>query len=95
MQRFITTIKIVNEYTHIHIHPQAKSKKSNKNKVQQIDPVNKRNQKLYLPEQNQPKHKLEDKTKAMCQVGNKAMKTKLINMLNGKEGKKERIDMQS
>ena len=42
----------VTEYTHVHIHPQAKSKESNKNKIQQIDPVNKGNQKLYLPEQN-------------------------------------------
>ena len=29
------------EYTHICIHPRAKSKQSNKNKVQQIDPANK------------------------------------------------------
>ena len=36
------------EYTHIHIHPWAKWKQSNKNKVQYIDPVNKGNQKLYL-----------------------------------------------
>ena len=50
-QRFITTIKSVTEYTHIHIHPQAKSKQSNKYKVQQIDLANKGNQKLYLPEQ--------------------------------------------
>ena len=50
--RFITTIKSVTEYTYIHMHPQAKSKQSNKNKVQQIDPANKGNQKLYLPEQN-------------------------------------------
>ena len=48
-QRFIT-IKIVAVYTHI--HPQAKSKHPNKSKVQQIDPVNKGNHKLYLPEQN-------------------------------------------
>ena len=89
-QRFITTLKSVTEYTHIHIHPQAKSKKSNKNKVQQIDPVNKRNQKLYLPEQNQPKHKLEDKTKARCQLGNKALKIKLTDMLRGKERKKQK-----
>jgi len=34
-------------------------------------------------------HKLEDKTKARRQVGNKAMKTKLINMLRGKKRKKE------
>ena len=88
-QRFITTLKSVTEYTHI--HPQAKSEKSNKNKVQQIDSVNKRNQKLYLPEQNQPKHKLENKTKARCQVGNKAMKTKVTHMLRGKKRKKEQI----
>ena len=35
------------------------------------------------------KHKLENKTKARCQVGNKAMKTKLTNTLRGKERKKE------
>ena len=44
-------IKIM-EYTHIQIYPQAKSKQSNKNKVQQTDPVNKRNQKLCLPVRN-------------------------------------------
>ena len=33
------------------------------------------------------KHKLENKTKARCQMGNKAMKTKLTNMLRGKERK--------
>ena len=38
------------EYTHI--YPWAKSKESNKNKVQQIDLVNKGNQKLYLPVKN-------------------------------------------
>ena len=41
-------IKIM-EYTRLHIHPWAKSKQSNKNKVQKIDPVNKGNKKLYLP----------------------------------------------
>ena len=76
------------EYTHIHIHPRAKSKQSNKNKVQQIDPANKGNQKLCLSEQNKLKHKLEKKTKARCQVMNKAMKTKLTKMLRGKERKK-------
>ena len=34
------------------------------------------------------KHKLENKTKARCQVGNIAMKTKITNMLRGKEIKK-------
>ena len=40
------------EHTHIHIYPQAKSKQSNKNQVQQTDPANKGNQKLYLPVKN-------------------------------------------
>ena len=85
-------IKIM-EYTHIHIDPSAKSKQSNKNKVQQIDPANKGNKKLYLTseEQNELKHKLENKTKARCQVWNKARKTKLTNMLERK-GKKEKKD---
>ena len=49
-QRFITTIKSVTEYTHIHIYPSAKLKQSNKNKIQQIDPANKGNKKkLCLP----------------------------------------------
>ena len=40
------------EYAHIYIHPQAKSKQSNKNKVQQLDLANKGNQKIYLPVKN-------------------------------------------
>ena len=46
------TIESVREYTHTHIHPKAKLKPSNKNKVQQTDPVNKGNQKLYIPVKN-------------------------------------------
>ena len=40
---------------------------------------------------------MENKTKTMCQMGNKAMKIKLTHMLRGKERKKKnkRIDMQS
>ena len=53
--------------------------------------MNKGNQKLYLPEQNQLKHKMKNKIKARCQVGNKAMKAKLTNMLRGKERKEEQI----
>ena len=41
------TIKIM-EYTHTHKNPWAKSKQSNKNKVQEIDPVKKGNRKLCL-----------------------------------------------
>ena len=40
------------EYTHIHTHPWAKSKQSNKNKWQSIDPANKGNKKLNLPGEN-------------------------------------------
>ena len=36
------------------------------------------------------KAQTENKTKARCQVGNKAMKTKLTNMLKGKERKKRK-----
>ena len=62
-QRFITTIKSVIEYTHTHIHPYVKLKPSNKNKVQQIDPVNKGNQKLYLPVKNKTNKVTKWKTK--------------------------------
>ena len=44
-------IKIM-EYKHICIHPWANSKESNKNKVQQIDPASKGNQKSYLQVKN-------------------------------------------
>ena len=40
------------------------------------------------------RHKLEDKTKARCQLGNEAIKIKLTNLLRGKErrkGKKKQI----
>ena len=40
-------IKVM-KYAHAHIHPWAKSKQSDKNKVQKTDPANKGNQKLYL-----------------------------------------------
>ena len=36
-------------YIYTHTYPSAMSKQSNKNKIQQIDPVNKRNKKLCLP----------------------------------------------
>ena len=36
---------------------------------------------------------MENKTKARCQLGNKAMKIKPTNMLRGKKEQKERLDM--
>ena len=77
MQRFITTIKSVTAYTHTHIQTPVSKIKTVQQKIQQLDPVNKGNLKLYLPEQNYLKHKLENKTKARGQVGNKEMKAKL------------------
>ena len=51
------------EYTHIHVHPCAKSNQSNKHKVQQADPVNKGNPKLCLPLKNKTKAQTGKKTK--------------------------------
>ena len=47
-------------YTYI---PITKSKQSNKNKVQYIDPVNKENQKVYLPVKNKTNQSTNWKTK--------------------------------
>ena len=55
-----------------YIHPRAKSKQSNKNKVQYIDPVNKENQKVYLPVKNKTNQSTNWKTKlkqaANCRI---------------------------
>ena len=74
---------------YIHIHPWAKWKQSNKNKVQWIDSANKGNQKLYLPVKNKTYLSTNWKTKLMqvAKWGNKAMKTKRTNILRGKERK--------
>ena len=53
------------ENIHIRIQPWAKSKQFNKNKVQYIDPVNKGNQKLYLPVKNKTNLSTNWKTKLM------------------------------
>ena len=83
-------IKIM-EYTHIHKHPWTKWKQSNKNKVQDIDWImGIKEIKNYIYQlRTKLKHKLENKANARCQVGNKAVKTKLTNILRGKERKKE------
>ena len=57
--------------------------------------MNKGNLKLYLPEQNQLKDKVENKTNASCQLGYKVMKIKVTNMLRLKERNKQGIDIQS
>ena len=53
-------IKIM-DYTHIHIHPYAKSKQCHKNKVQQIDLANKGNKNLCLPVKNKTNKYVERK----------------------------------
>ena len=77
------------EYTHIHKHPCVKSKQPNKNTVQQIDQVNKGNKKLYVPVKNKTNLSTNQKTKLKqgAKWRNKAMKTKLINMLREKKRK--------
>jgi len=67
-----------------------KVKKSNKNIVQSVNPENKGNQKWYLPIKKKSKHKVEKKTTARNHVGKKAMKTKLTNMLRGRERKERK-----
>ena len=51
--------------------------------------MNKGNQKLYLPVKNKTNQSTnwKKKPKARCQLGNKAMKIKLTNILRGKERK--------
>ena len=51
------------EHTHIHIYPWAKSKQSNKNKGQDVDPVNKGNKIFYLPVKNKTNLSTNWKTK--------------------------------
>jgi len=53
-----------------------------------MDLVNKGNQKLYLSVKN--KTNLSTNSKTKLKVGNKEMKTKLTNMLRGKERKKRK-----
>ena len=51
-QKFITAIKCVTEYPHIHIHPLQNQNNPKKSRVQQTNPANKGNQALNLSEQN-------------------------------------------
>ena len=78
------------EDTHICIHPRAKSKQSNKNKVQQIDPATQeiKNYICHL-RTKLTKAQTGKQTKARCQAGNKAMKTKPTNMLRKRKERKE------
>ena len=78
------------EYTHTPIHPWAKWKQSKK-KYSRLIQWTKEIKKLYLPVKNKTnKYKLENKAKGRCQVGSKTMKTKLTDMLRGKERKKRK-----
>jgi len=66
-----------------------------KKKVKENDPASKGNQKLYQPiKRKLTKCKLENKTKAKCQLGNKAKKKKkkLTNILKKeRKRRKEKI----
>ena len=76
------------EYTHKHTHEQSQNSptKIKHNRLTQQTKEIKNG--IYQLRTKLTKHKLETKTKARCKVGNKAMKTKLTNMLRGKERKK-------
>ena len=80
------------EYTHIHIHPKQNQNSSAKRKYNRLTQRTKETKNYIYQLRTKLKHKLENKTKARCQLGNKAMKIKLTNMFRGKKG---RIDMQS
>ena len=78
------------EYT-IYIYTHEQSENSPTKIKQQIDPANKGNKKLYLPVKNKTNLSTNwKKTKARYQVGNRAMKTKLANMLEESKEEKER-----
>ena len=81
------------EYTHIYIYTQKQSQNSpRKIKYSRLTWKTKEIKNfIYQLRVKLTKHKLENKTKARCQVGNKAMKTKLTNILRGKERNKEQI----
>ena len=72
----------------LHIHPWAKSKLFNKNKVKKLAQQTKEiKNHIYKLRTKLTKVQRENKTKARCQVGKKAMKRRLSNMLRGKERK--------
>ena len=76
------------EYTHTDT-PISKAK-TVRQKWSMVDwPSKQREPKIISIRTKLTKHKLENKTKARCQLGNKSMKIKIINMLRGKERKKE------
>ena len=91
-------IKIM-EYMHRHIHPWAKWKQSQNNKIQQTDLSNKENQKLYLPVKRKRTVR-ESKQRNKCRkniIGFKKLKSKVIKKENKKkeeerkkEGKKKK-----
>ena len=80
-------IKII-EYTHIHLTHEQSQNSPTKIKYSRLTQQTKEI-KNYINQlrTKQLKYKLENKTKARCQVGNKAVKIKLTNMLRAKERK--------
>ena len=72
------------KHTHTHTYTHTNEITAvQKKKVKESDPASKGSQKLYQPiKRKLTKCKLESKTKAECQLGNKAKKkTKLTNIL--------------
>ena len=73
---------------YIHITHEQNQNSPTKIKYSRLTWQTKEIKKLYLPVKNKTNQSTNWKTtEVRCQVGNKAMKTKLINMLRGKERK--------
>ena len=94
-QRFITIIKSLTEYTHIHIHPYIPISKIKtvQQKYSTIDwPSQQRKSKIIPTRTKLTKAQIEKQISSKAPIGNKAMKIKLTKCW---EERKERIDMQS
>jgi len=75
-------------HTHIYIHTEEQSQnRPTKIKYNRLTQQTKEIKNYIYQLRTKLKHKLEKKTKPRCQLGNKAMKTKLTNILRGKERK--------
>ena len=74
----------------IRIHPWEKSHQPTKIKHSRLTEQIKEIKKYICQLKTKLKQKMENKTRARCQVENKAKKTKLTNMLRGKERKKRK-----
>ena len=84
----------LNIHIYIYTHKQNQNNPT-KIKYNRLTQWTKETQNDIYPEQKLLKHKVGNKIKARCQLGNKAMKIKLTNMLRGKERKNRHAKLNS